>query len=126
MANNEHTVQRFVDEAVNGEHDELVDELFTPEMADFAREWFGSFRTAFPDMQMKLVELVAEEDTVVGRFECSATHLGDWRGHAPTGRRFEAVDEVYFFAFADDRITALWGIEDTLDRFRQLGLDPTT
>ncbi len=45
--------------------------------------------------------------------------------HAPTGRRFEALAEVYFFTFVGDRIAALWGIEDTLDRFRQLGLDPT-
>ena len=55
--------------------------------------------------------------------------LGDppreWRGHAPTGRRFEAVDEVYFFTFAGGRIAALWGIEDALDRLDQLGLDPT-
>jgi predicted ester cyclase len=120
-----HTVRRFVDEAVNGGRDELIDELFTAEMAAFARDWFGSFRSSFPDLQMKLVELIAEGDTVVARVECSATHLGEWRGHPPTGRRFEAVDEVYFFTFAGDRIAALWRIEDTLDRFHQLGLDPT-
>jgi hypothetical protein len=34
------------------------------------------------------------------------------------------VDEVYFFTFAGERISAVWGIEDTLERFRQLGLDP--
>lgn len=38
---------------------------------------------------------------------------------------FERVDAVYFFTFAGDRIAAVWGIEDTLDRFRQLGLDPS-
>ena len=117
-------VRRFVDEAVNGGRDELVDELFTPEMAPAAREWFGAFRGSFPDVRMDLVQLVAEDDTVIGRFECSATHLGDWRGHAPTGRRFEKIDEVYFFTFAGDRIAAVWGIEDTLERFHQLGLDP--
>jgi predicted ester cyclase len=119
------TVRRFIDEAVNGGRDELVDEVFAPELADFAREWFGSFRRSFPDMRMELVELVAEGDTVVGRFSCSATHLGEWRGHPPTGRRFEGVDEVYFFKFAGERITAVWGVEDTLDRYRQLGLDPS-
>jgi predicted ester cyclase len=121
---NKDTVRRFLEEAVNGGHDELVDELFTPEAAAFAREWFGAFRRSFPDLRMELVELVAEGDTVVGRFDCSATHLGEWRGHAPTGRRFENVDEVYFFTFAGDRIAAVWGIEDTLDRYRQLGLTP--
>ena len=40
-------------------------------------------------------------------------------------RRFEGVDEVYFFRFDGDRIAEVWGIEDTLDRFNQLGLDPS-
>jgi predicted ester cyclase len=119
---NKDTVRRFLEEAVNGGQDELVDELFTPEAATFAREWFGAFRRSFPDLRMELVELIGEGDRVVGRFTCSATHLGEWRGHAPTRRRFEDVDEVYFLTFAGDRIAAVWGIEDTVDRYRQLGL----
>jgi predicted ester cyclase len=121
---NKQTVQRFVEEAVNGGQDELVDELFTSEAAAFAREWFGAFRRSFPDLRMDVIELIREGDSVVGRFSCSATHLGDWRGHPPTGRRFEGVDEVYFFRFAGDRIAAVWGIEDNIDRYRQLGLTP--
>jgi predicted ester cyclase len=117
-------VRRFIDEAVNGGRDEVVEELFIPGLTAWVRDWFGAFRASFPDMRMELVELVADGDTVVGRFACSATHLGDWRGHAPTGRRFENIDEVYFFRFDGDRIADVWGIEDTLDRFRQLGLEP--
>ena len=117
-------VRRFVDEVVNGGRDELVDELFTSDMTGAVRDWFGAFRRSFPDVHMRTVDLVAECDTVVGRFACSATHRGEWRGHAPTGRRFEDVDEVYFFTFQGDRISALWGIEDTLDRFHQLRLEP--
>jgi predicted ester cyclase len=116
------TVRSFVDEAVNGGRDEIIDELFTAELTGWVREWFGAFRHSFPDMRMEVLELVAEGDTVVARFACSATHLGEWRGHQPTGRRFERVDEVYFFRFEGDRIAAAWGIEDTLDRFDQLGL----
>ena len=117
-------VRRFIDEAVNGGRDELIGELVTEEMTASVRDWFGAFRRSFPDVQMRTVALVAEDDTVVGRFACSATHLGEWRGHAPTGRRFEDVDEVYFFKFEGGRIAAVWGLEDTLDRFRQLGLAP--
>jgi predicted ester cyclase len=117
-------VRRFIDEAVNGGREEVIDELFTSDMAGLVREWFGAFRRSFPDVQMRTVALVAEGDTVVGRFACSGTHRGDWRGHAPTGRRFEDVDEVYFFTFQGERISAAWGLEDTLDRFRQLGLEP--
>jgi predicted ester cyclase len=118
------TVRRFVDEAVNAGREELIDELFTDDMAASAQEWFGAFRGSFPDMHMELLELVGEGDRVVARFACSATHSGVWRGHPPTGRRFEGVDEVYFFTFVGERISAVWGIEDTLERFRQLGLNP--
>lgn len=59
--------------------------------------------------------------TVAARFLCSGTHLGKWRGHAPTGRRFR-VDEVYFFQFTDGRIAGAWGMEDTARRLKQLGL----
>jgi predicted ester cyclase len=117
-------VRRFIEEAVNRGRDELIDELFTSEMAGFVREWFGAFRRSFPDLAMRTVALVGEGDTVVGRFACSGTHQGEWRGHPPTGRRFEDVDEVYFFTFQGDRISAVWGLEDTLDRFHQLGLRP--
>jgi hypothetical protein len=33
------------------------------------------------------------------------------------------IDEVYFFGFDGARIATVWGVEDTLDRFRQLGLE---
>ena len=117
-------VRRFIDDAVNGGQDELIDELVVDQLRPGVRDWFGAFRSSFPDVHMETIELVADGDTVVGRFKCSATHLGEWRGNAPTGRRFEGVDEVYFFRFAGDQIAEVWGIEDTLDRFRQLGLDP--
>jgi hypothetical protein len=32
--------------------------------------------------------------------------------------------EVYFFRFDGPRIADVWGIEDTLERFRQLALEP--
>jgi predicted ester cyclase len=117
-------VRRFVDDAVNGGREELIDDLFASDVAGWVRDWFGAFRRSFPDLDMRTVAIVAEGDTVVARLACSATHLGEWRGHAPSGRRFEDVDEVYFFSFEGDRIAGVWGIEDTLDRFRQLGLEP--
>ncbi len=70
-------VRRFIDAAVNGGRDELIDELFTAELTSGVRDWFGAFRSSFPDVHMETVELVADGDTVVGRFKCSATHLGE-------------------------------------------------
>jgi predicted ester cyclase len=116
------TVQRFVDEAINAGDAQAIEELCTNELATNIRAWIKPFRDAFPDVHMRTIELIAEEDRVVGRFKCSATHAGEWRGRPPTGRRFEDVDEVYFFTLRHGRIADAWGLEDNLDRLRQLGL----
>jgi predicted ester cyclase len=115
-------VRRLVDEVLNTGRLDVLDELYTPAMARAARRWIEPFRVAFPDVQMEIVKLIAEDDTVVGRFACSGTHRGVWRGHPPTGRRFERVDEVYFFEICDGQIGRAWGVEDTLSRLNQLGL----
>jgi predicted ester cyclase len=119
---NKATVRRLVEEVLNGGRLELIDELYAPELAPAARRWIAPFRASFPDVHMEVVELIAEGDKVVGRFTCSATHLGEWLGHPPTGRRFERVDEVSIFRLRDGRITQVWTLEDTLGRLQQLGL----
>jgi predicted ester cyclase len=119
---NKAVVRRLVAEVLNGGHLEVVDELYAPELAGAARRWIAPFRASFPDVQMEVVELIAEGDKVVGRFTCSATHLGEWLGLAPTARRFERVDEVSIFRLRHGRIVQVWSLEDNLGRLRQLGL----
>jgi predicted ester cyclase len=116
-------VRRLIEEVLNGGRLDVIDELYTPELARGARRWITPFRESFPDVEMQIVDLIAEGEKVVGRFRCSATHLGPWRGHPPSGRRFERVDEIYIFRVEDGRISEAWGIEDTRSRERQLGLD---
>jgi predicted ester cyclase len=119
---NKTVVRRLVAEVLNGGHLEVIDELYAPELVPAARRWIAPFRASFPDVHMEIVELIAEGDKVVGRFTCSATHLGAWLGRAPTGRRFERVDEVAIFRFRDGKIAHAWSLEDTLSRLQQLGL----
>jgi predicted ester cyclase len=118
----ESVVRRLIDEVLNGGQLEVIDELYTPEMARGARRWIAPFLGSFPDAEMEIVDLIAEGEKVVGRFRCSGTHLGPWRGRPPTGRRFERVDEVYIFRVKNGRISEAWGIEDVRSRERQLGL----
>ena len=117
-------VRRLIEEVLNGGRLDAIDELYTPEMAPAARRWITPFRESFPDVEMEIVDLVGEGEKVAARFRCSATNLGPWRGHPPTGRRFERVDEVYFFRVRDGRIAEAWGLEDTRSRERQLELAP--
>lgn len=113
-------LRRLIEEVINQGRLEVTDELFSPELAVAAREGFAAFGAAFSDWHMELVDLIAEDDKVVGRFRCSGTHTGPWLGIAPTGRRFEQVDEVTILRVKDGRFVDYWTLEDTAGRLQQL------
>jgi predicted ester cyclase len=122
VEDNKLLVRRLVEEAVGEGNLDVVDELAAGEFAEVAKRWVRPFRSAFPDFEMEIVELIAEGDRVVARFRCSGTHRGEWLGVPATGRRFENVDEIYIFRIRDARLVAAVGVEDNLSRLRQLGL----
>jgi len=128
MTNDDHNkglVHRLV-EVVNERDFGSIDEVAMGQIASEAKRWVGPFTESFPDFHMEVVEVIAESDKVVGYFKCSGTHQGEWRGHAPTGRRFEAVDEIYIFRVKDGKLaSAVAVVEDNLTRLRQLGLIQT-
>ena len=119
---NKQLVHRLV-RIVNEQDFDSIEEVASGQIARDARRWVGPFRDSFPDFHMEVIEVIAEDDKVVAYFKCSGTHQGEWRGHPPTGRRFEAVDEVYVFRVEDGKLaSALAVVEDNLTRLQQLGL----
>ena len=116
-------IQRLVQEAVNQGHLDVLAEVADGEFAQAARQWVGPFREAFPDFSMEIVDLVAEEEKVAAHFRCSGTHLGEWMGRPPSGRRFQDVDEIYIFRVRNGKLTGATRVEDNLSRMRQLDLD---
>jgi predicted ester cyclase len=120
---NKAMVRRMVEGINAGEIEATVDELFAPRAARRVKRLFTEFHSAFPDWREEIVELVAEGNTVAGRFRCSGTHLGVFLGEAPTGERMD-VEEVFFLRVKDGKFVDFWGLEDSLGRMRQLGLIP--
>jgi predicted ester cyclase len=120
---NKAMVRRMVEGINAGVEEATVDELFAPRAARRVKRLFAEFRTAFPDWQEEIVQLVAEGDAVAGRFRCSGTHRGEFLGEAPTGKRMD-VEEVFFMRVEDGKFVDFWGLEDSLGRLRQLGLVP--
>jgi predicted ester cyclase len=121
---NKRLVRRLADEAVGQRNLDVLDEIAAGEFAEVAKRWVRPFRSAFPDFEMEIVELIAESDKVVAHFKCSGTHRGEWLGVAGTGRRFERVDEIYIFGVRSGRLVSAVGVEDNLSRLRQLGIFP--
>ena len=121
---NKAMVRRMVEGINAGVEEATVDELFAPRAARRVKRLFAEFRTAFPDWQEEIVQLVAEGDAVAGRFRCSGTHRGEFLGEAPTGKRMD-VEEVFFLWVEEGKFVDFWGLEDNFNRMRQLGLLPS-
>jgi predicted ester cyclase len=115
-------VRRLVHEAVRERNLDVLDQIAAGEFAEIAKRWVSPFQSAFPDFEMEIVDLIAEGEKVVARFKCSGTHLGEWLGVPPTGRRFENIDEIYIFRVLDGKMVSALGVEDNLSRLRQLGI----
>ena len=125
MSEENKAMVRHMVEGINaGVEEATVDELFAPRAARRVKRLFAEFRTAFPDWQEEIVQLVAEGDAVAGRFRCSGTHRGEFLGEAPTGKRMD-VEEVFFLRVEEGKFVDFWGLEDSLNRMRQLGLLPS-
>jgi hypothetical protein len=115
-------VHRLV-EIVNAGDLSALPEVAAGAVAAAAERWIGPFRASFPDFEMKVADVISEGDKVVGYFKCSGTQEGEWRGHAPSGRRFEEIDEIYIFRVEQGKLAAATAaVEDDLTRLRQLGL----
>ena len=121
---NKQLVRRLVEEAVGNRNPDVLEQIAAGPFAGVARRWVAPFRGAFPDFTMEIVELIGEGDKVVAHFRCSGSHLGEWLGLPPTGRRFENVDEVYIFGIRDGRLVSGFGVEDNLSRLSQLEIFP--
>lgn len=76
---------------------------------------------AFPDYRVDVVDAQFTDDRIILRSRVSGTHLGDFGGHAPTGRRFE-VDQIQIERVDDVRIVEHWRLTDQFGMLTQLGL----
>jgi len=127
MTTREHNkalVRRLV-EIVNTRDFDALDQVASGRIAEEARRWIGPFADSFPDFRMEVVDVIAEDDKVVGYFKCSGTHEGEWQGRPASGRRFENVAEIYVFRIEDGKLAEpLAVVEDNLTRMRQLAVLP--
>ena len=133
---NKAVVRRFVDEFVNGGDEALADELFTEGyvrhepgapvgsqgVTEFV-EMLRAFRSAFPDVELVVEELVAEGDVVAFRGVERGTHEGEFLGFDPTGETFEMTG-MAMHRLEDGRIAETWATWDRVTMYRQLGIDP--
>ena len=87
-----------------------------------AKQFVDMFKSAFPDMQATVEDVVAEGDEVVTRVTLSGTHQGEVEEFGPpTGRRVE-VQGITIHRIEDGKIAEEWNSYDNLSVMQQLGL----
>jgi predicted ester cyclase len=79
----------------------------------------AAWHRAFADLNFEIRDLLAEGERVAVRLRFRGTHVGEWKGIAPTNRQV-TVTEMMFFRFEDGRLVEAWEDYDEYGLRRQL------
>ena len=131
LQKNKESMKRIFEEAWSKGNLEVLDEVVAPSFKQHqydrpsTREGFKAIiqevRTAFPDLKVTLEDSVAADDKVWMLVTCRGTHLGQFKGLRPTGRRFE-ITEVHIGRFENGKGVEHWGVSDMARLMEQLGV----
>jgi steroid delta-isomerase-like uncharacterized protein len=81
------------------------------------------YRSAFPNLQIPIEDLVAEGDRVVTRWTARGTHQGELMGNTPTGNQL-TVTGILIDRISSGKIEEEWVDYDTLHFMQQIGAVP--
>jgi steroid delta-isomerase-like uncharacterized protein len=134
---NKAIVRRSIEELWTKGNLPAADELFTesyihhdPSTPDFGGGPEGEkkrvmfYRTAFPDLQFIIEQMIGENETVTCRWSSTGTHRGPLNVIAPSGKKV-SVSGMTFCRLAGGKIVEAWVNWDTLSLLQQLGVVPT-
>lgn len=128
-------VRRVIEEVINRGHWDAVDELFAtnftlhdgppglPGGPEGAKQWFGLFRTAFPDIHLSIDDMLAEGDKVATRFTACGTHAGELFG-IPSTQKPVTWTGLVLSHLEHGKVTDDWVHLDRLGLMQQLGVIP--
>jgi steroid delta-isomerase-like uncharacterized protein len=125
--------RRFVQDVQAEGRIDLVDEYLAegfvdhtpfpgvPPTREGARQVFGMLRTAFPDHDAVVLEMLAEGDKVFTYKTFNGTHQGEFMGIPPTGKpvSIRVMDVV---RYENGTVAEHWNVVDVAGLLHQLGV----
>ena len=87
------------------------------------KQTISLYRTAFPDLQFKIDQIIEADDFVTTRYTSTGTHKGELRGIAPTNKTIK-VEGMAINRISRGGIVETWVIWDALGLMQQLGVVP--
>jgi steroid delta-isomerase-like uncharacterized protein len=90
---------------------------------DAYRGYNAALRTAFPDQEWLLDDLLGEGDKAALMWTLRGTHRGELSGVGPTGKQV-TVTGISVYRIADGKLAEIWVQSDTLGLLQQIGAVP--
>jgi len=133
LAANKEVYDTFTNGVLRDKNIGVIDKVVSPDMIEHEhappgipagreglKKIFPLFYQAFPDLSVKVEDVVAQGDRVVGRIAISGTQTGPYAGIPPTGKKvsYEVID---IMRIKDGKIVEHWGVGDNLGLLTQLG-----
>ncbi len=113
-----------------------VEEVIAPNMVDHEevpgidnngpegfKRTVGFFRSAFPDLKMEVIDLIAEGDKTVAHFHIKGTNNGPFMGMPATGKPVD-ITGADIFKFEGGKVVDHWGFYQEAKMMHQLGMMP--
>ena len=119
-------------EAWNHRNLEHLDKIYHPEYFDHTtppgepngreamRQTLVAISAAFPDAREVIHDMVAEGNKLVTRWAVTGTHLGEFLGIQPTGKRV-TISGIHIYRMENAQLRELWRTDYMSDLLRQLG-----
>ncbi|MEP6635522.1 MAG: ester cyclase [Acidobacteriota bacterium] len=132
---NKALLRRWFEEVWNKGREGAIDEMFAVDgiahgLADEGgqplkgaagfKPFFRKFRSAFPDIEVIVEDVISEGDKVAARCTVRGKHQSDTLGFAATQRPME-ISGIAMTRIRDGRIVEAWNNFDFMSMFQQLG-----
>jgi len=78
-------------------------------------------RKTYPDLKMKIIRQYTDGDTVISEFIMEGTHLGEWLGMKPTGKKLRMTG-VDIDKLIDGKIVEHGGAVNTFEALFEEGI----
>lgn len=131
-SDNKALVHRWFEEVWNNGRSAAIDEMMAagcvvhglgPDLQgpEGFKPFQNSYRDAFPDVKLKVDDLVSEGNIVAARWSGTGTHRGSGLGFAATGRKVNFTGMV-FVRIENGKLVEGWNNFDQLGMLQQLGV----
>lgn len=111
--------------------DEIVDPQYNPSWIHIdaigpaqVKHEIKYFRSLFPDLTYKIVDMIGLADKVWIRYKASATHQGRGWGFEPTNKQVEFEGVTILYINSQGKVYDRWGAFCFYDIFADLGTVP--